>query len=256
VKKLVCALALAVGIATTSCGEEEAAAPPPPVKISTSPPMSVKAKTITVTGRVTPSSAKLTIDDLPIPLEHGGTFRETLNLKVGANEFNVQARAPGRKADRMVLRIDRSLTAKEITARREAARQRRIHEAEARERRRQEQMAREAQAREDFIASAQTIDYDQLAKSPDDYKGTKVAYTGQIFQIQEDYGATWMLLSVTDMGYDIWDDNIWVEYPGEIEGADEDIITIYGVVKGEESYETQIGGETYVPKVVAKYVSE
>ena len=65
-----------------------------------------------------------------------------------------------------------------------------------------------------------------------------------------------MLLAVTNEGYDFWDDNVWVEYDGTIEGAEEDIITVYGVVRGEQSYETQIGGETFVPKVEARYIEE
>jgi hypothetical protein len=49
---------------------------------------------------------------------------------------------------------------------------------------------------------------------------------------------------------------VWVEYDGTIRGAEEDIITVYGTIKGEQSYETQIGGETYVPKMRARYVVE
>ena len=65
-----------------------------------------------------------------------------------------------------------------------------------------------------------------------------------------------MLLSVSDQGYGFWDDNIWVNYEGHISGAEEDVITVYGVITGSKSYETQIGGETYVPRMRARYVDE
>ena len=48
--------------------------------------------------------------------------------------------------------------------------------------------AQEAAEREEFVSEATTIDYDQLAKNPNRYKGTKVVMQGQIFQIQEDGG--------------------------------------------------------------------
>ena len=63
-------------------------------------------------------------------------------------------------------------------------------------------------------------------------------------------------MSVTNEGYDFWDDNVWIDYDGEIESAKDDIITIYGTVTGSKSYETQIGGETYVPQIRAKYIEE
>jgi hypothetical protein len=106
-----------------------------------------------------------------------------------------------------------------------------------------------------FKEEATAIDYDQLIKNPFHYVGEKVVYTGQIFQISEGF-EDFMLLSVTDEGYGFWDDNVWVTGFGHIDGAEEDIITVYGIVAGAEEYETQIGGSTYVPKIRAKYIDE
>jgi hypothetical protein len=61
-------------------------------------------------------------------------------------------------------------------------------------------------------------------------------------------------VSVTNEGYDVWDDNVWVDYTGHFPQGEGDLITIYGTVTGSKSYETQIGGETYVPRVKAKYI--
>lgn len=114
-----------------------------------------------------------------------------------------------------------------------------------------------AKQRRTSRATASTIPYNQLKKNADRYRGEKVVYRGQIFQIQEsNYGGGIMLLSVTDEGYGFWDDNIWVNYNGHIRSAEDDIITVYGTITGSKTYETQIGGSTYVPKLRAKYIDE
>jgi hypothetical protein len=108
----------------------------------------------------------------------------------------------------------------------------------------------------EFRENATTIDYNQLIKNPDKYKGEKVVYEGQILQIQEEAGYGFMLLSVTNEGYGFWDDNIWVNFFEPIDAAEEDIITVYGKMTGSEEYETQIGGSTYVPRMNAVYIDE
>lgn len=98
--------------------------------------------------------------------------------------------------------------------------------------------------REAFIASSRTVPYNHLIKSADSYAGTK------------DGGVGIMLLSVTNLGYGVWTDEIWVNYEGHIAGAEGDTITVYGVVAGARSYETQIGGERFVPEVTSRYLVE
>jgi hypothetical protein len=110
----------------------------------------------------------------------------------------------------------------------------------------------EAQFREE----ATTIDYAQLIKNPERFRGEKVVYTGQIFQIQEEAGYGIMLLSVTDEGYGFWTDEIWVNFEDPVDAAEEDIVTVYGKLTGSEEYETRIGGTNYVPRMNAKYVDE
>jgi hypothetical protein len=126
--------------------------------------------------------------------------------------------------------------------------------------RKAEEKARKEAARQayeaNYKASAQSIPYKQLDKSTDPYVGSKVTYRGQIFQIQSSGNTNVILLSVTDEGYGFWDDNIWVDYQGKVNGAEDDIITVWGTITGTKSYETQAGGETYVPRMRAKYLAE
>lgn len=63
-----------------------------------------------------------------------------------------------------------------------------------------------------------------------------------------------MLLSVTEE-YEIWTNHIYVNFTGHVKGAEKSIVTIWGKVTGAKSYQTQIGGETTVPELEAKYVS-
>lgn len=117
-----------------------------------------------------------------------------------------------------------------------------------------EKAARAAAAKQRWMASATSIPFGQLDKNPDRYSGDRVTYRGQIFQIQEDFGSTMILLSVTDEGYGFWTDEIMVTYDGTTEAVEDDIVTIYGTVEGSETYDTRIGGENTVAKIEAKYI--
>jgi hypothetical protein len=196
------------------------------------------------------TGAHVTIAGAKVRMRGDGAWAAQIKLHVGENRIDVAASKSGSEpsSDSVVLTRQRSAAEiAELRRRREEARRRR--EAAA--------AAARAQREADFRASAQTIAYSQLEKNADAYHGTKAKFYGQIFQIQEDSaGGGIMLLSVTDEGYGIWDDNIWVDYDGHVQGAEGDTLTVYGTITGSKSYETQIGGETYVPRMRAKYIDE
>lgn len=197
----------------------------------------IKAPEAVLKGRVDVAGAKVRVKGKRVKLD-GKRFTTTVPLKLGRNAIPVVASRAGYESATAVHVLRRKHSAAELAA---IAEQKRI-EAE--------------QRKQTFMASATTIPYNQLEKNPYAHIGKRVTYYGQIFQIQESYGSGFMLLSVTDMGYDIWDDNIWVNYEGSVEGAEGDMLTVYGILKGAKSYETQIGGETYVPKMKARYIVE
>jgi hypothetical protein len=216
------------------------ATPVPTVNVTFNGPYTVRTDTVTLRGDVEPLDATVKVAGSRAKVRNG-RWTSTVAIKHrGENTYRIVATQKGFERDST--RAD--VTRKESGAEREV---RRAREEQAR-------IDREAAARASFMGAATTIPYNQLAKDPEDYKGEKVVYRGQIFQIQEEGSFTWMLLAVTDMGYDFWDDNIYIEYDGEIAGAEDDIITVYGTVRGTKSYETQIGGETFVPEVRAKYI--
>ncbi|MEN6325838.1 MAG: hypothetical protein ABFD18_06490 [Syntrophomonas sp.] len=105
-----------------------------------------------------------------------------------------------------------------------------------------------------YKSSCQSLAYKVLNKNPDGLIGTKVMLHGQILQIQEDAGSTFMLLQVTSLGYDMWTDNVAISYSGAIDAYEDDIITIWGEVTGAFSYKSTAGWDLTVPGVEAKYV--
>lgn len=102
-------------------------------------------------------------------------------------------------------------------------------------------------------ANAKTIDYPQLKKNPDRYKGEYVKYTGKIIQILEGKDITNIRLAVTEteFGYD-YDDEIFIEYDGYTDYVDEDIITVYGEIYGTYTYVSQAGYNISLPGLIAE----
>lgn len=104
-------------------------------------------------------------------------------------------------------------------------------------------------------ANAQTIDYAQLKKNPDRYKGEYVKYTGEVLQILEGDDITNIRLAVTKSSYGYnSNDVIFVEYPGYTDFVDDDIVTVYGEIYGSYSYESQAGYNISLPGLLADTV--
>jgi hypothetical protein len=215
-------------------------APPPVVELDITSPGDgdvIKRDRVVVRGTAE-AGASVHVDGHRARVHDDGGWARTVRLHLGRQSIPVEASKDGRKDDATKVSVTRRRSAAELAAIREA------------------REARERQREADFRAAATTIPYNQLEKNAGPYKGDKVVYRGQIFQIQEDDFGGWMLLSVTDEGYGFWDDNIWVDYTDHIRGAEGDVVTVYGTITGTKSYETQIGGETYVPKMRAEYIDE
>jgi hypothetical protein len=209
----------------------------------------VRAHSTVLRGLAT-RGARLEIDGRAVTVNAEGRWRKTVGLSMGDNSFSLEETKQGTDDVRSTLNLTRRRTAAERVAWR--------HQQEVK---RQQRLARERAERQqriaNFKASAVTIPYKQLEKNADRFEGKHVKYTGQIFQIQEDeYGGGIMLISVTNDGYGYWDDNVWVDYDGNVKGAEDDVVTVYGTITGSKSYETQIGGETYVPQMRARYIEE
>ena len=105
----------------------------------------------------------------------------------------------------------------------------------------------------DLSDYATDITYDNLARTPDDYIGKAVCFTGKVVQLIEGDGETQIRLAI-DGDYD---KIILVGYDPSIISErvlENDNITIYGISMGIFTYESTIGGMISVPGVWVDYI--
>ena len=104
---------------------------------------------------------------------------------------------------------------------------------------------------QDFKANCSHIDYAQLEKDPNKYKDQNAVFSGKIFQIQEKNGEGMILLSTGDYNTNL----VYVDYSGANDFVENDQVTIYGVLKGDKSYNTRIGSNN-LPYMEGKYIEK
>jgi hypothetical protein len=107
-----------------------------------------------------------------------------------------------------------------------------------------------------FKDSCQTVEYRILKKNPDAYKDQKLTYTGEIVQIIEEPGITFMRVNITRDEYGYWNDTVAVFYLGSIDVYEEDIIQFWGIGGGSYTYESTAGWNITIPRIDAKYVEK
>ncbi len=100
-----------------------------------------------------------------------------------------------------------------------------------------------------YKASAQTIPLANMLKNPDTYKGQKIKVTGEIFQIQESSGSTFILLNTPETTS--YSDRVAVTYGGSVSFVKGDTITAYGEGGGAYSYKSQEGYDITIPLIKA-----
>jgi hypothetical protein len=217
----------------TSPTETTAAAKPEPkpVEVQVEGPTVSTRDQVKLHGTVSPYGAKVKVDGQRAAVD-GRSWSKLVTLKnKGQNYFNVTATLKGHES-----------------AHDSASVRRKLSEAE--------KAAAQAAKKQNFMASAGTFPYNQLLAHPSRFEGKRAKFYGEIFQVEEDGDSTVILLSVTDQGYGFWDDHVWITYDGQINGAEGDKLTAWGTLTGTESYDTQAGGNTTVPRMHAKYIAE
>lgn len=109
---------------------------------------------------------------------------------------------------------------------------------------------------EEIKKDAITIPYKDLMRESENYIGKIVYYRGQIKQVQETSGNKYIFRIATkksDYGDDYNDDVIWVEYKGS-RMLENDIVDIWGEVKGLQSYEAVLGNKITIPSISSLYL--
>ncbi|MFT9412157.1 hypothetical protein [Liquorilactobacillus hordei] len=109
----------------------------------------------------------------------------------------------------------------------------------------------------DDLSSYNTgITYDQLARTPKQYKGQKVTFTGEVVQVLEDSGYTELRLAVNGDSNNI----ILVDMKNKILNGsrvlENDLVTIYGESYGLVSYKSTQGEKITIPEILASQLKD
>ncbi len=99
------------------------------------------------------------------------------------------------------------------------------------------------------------ITYDQLARTPDEFKNKKVKFTGKVIQLIEGDSSNSIRFAVNSD----YDNILYCEYDKDIVSTrvlEDDIITIYGSSYGLYSYQSTLGGKITIPAVIIDKIDQ
>ena len=99
------------------------------------------------------------------------------------------------------------------------------------------------------------ITYNQIARTPDDYKGKKIKFKGKVVQVMEGDGEVQIRLAV---GGD-YDKIIYGVYDSSIVSSrvlEDDNITIMGLSAGLLTYQSTMGGEITIPSMLIEKIDQ
>lgn len=134
----------------------------------------------------------------------------------------------------------------ERLAREEA--ERKAEEEEQRKKEEEERKEREEAERKEKQGYNTGITYNQLARTPDEYEGEKVKFSGKVLQVSEGLFSDVIRLAVNGS----YDNVLWLTVPSgttEERILEDDQITIYGVSEGIHTYTTVMGASVSIPSV-------
>lgn len=100
------------------------------------------------------------------------------------------------------------------------------------------------------------ITFDQIARTPDDYEGERVKFSGKVLQVMEaDDGNVQLRIAENDD----YDNVIYAEYDEDIVDSrilEDDQITIMGLSAGLLTYESTMGGDITIPAIVIDKIEQ
>lgn len=164
----------------------------------------------------------------------------SLQTKYGAlseAELAAQIAATDRKAEEDKKATEKLLAQEAADRDKQAAEEAKLAEAEANK--------AEAAAKKGYDT---LITFNQLARTPDDYTGDKVKFTGKVLQVIEGESEINLRVAVNSD----YDKVILVYYPETMLAKrvlEDDKITLYGTSRGLYTYESTMGGHITIPLV-------
>lgn len=97
------------------------------------------------------------------------------------------------------------------------------------------------------------ITYDQLARTPDDYNGKKITFSGKVLQVMEDNGETQLRIATSDD----YDKIMLVGYDSSIMTSrilEDDEIRFYGTSIGLITYQSTFGANITIPAAIVEHI--
>ena len=125
-------------------------------------------------------------------------------------------------------------------------------EEEAKRKEEEEQKAREEEEKKGYNTG---ITYSQLARTPDDYIGKKVKFSGKVLQVMEGSGTVQIRLAVGGN----YNNVILCEYLSSTVSSrvlEDDYITVYGNSAGLITYTSTMGGEITIPSMLVTKIDQ
>lgn len=109
---------------------------------------------------------------------------------------------------------------------------------------------------DEYRASCQKKDYTDICRNPKMYEGTQIVFKGKVIQVQERSKYCTYRIATKEVQYLGYTDNIfYVEYKRESDDEsrilENDMVTIYGELKGLKKYTTVLGSQIQIPYVNA-----
>lgn len=217
---------------------------------------------------VTNKDATVTVNGETVKVDDKGKFSKIFTLKDGKNDFTVlvtkddQEEIKNITINRETEEQMKARLAAEETARKEAEAKKKAEEEAAKKKAEEEKAkaaAAEAQRKKDEAQKMETehkpLNYPVLKKNPDSHAGEKVKFTGEVIEILEQDGMTFMRIAVTKTSYGYHPgDIVFVEHVGTEDTKDiveESIVKVYGSVLGSFTYKSQAGWDISLPEIIS-----
>ena len=112
---------------------------------------------------------------------------------------------------------------------------------------------------EDIVASAQSIEYDELLRHPEKYKGTAVRFRGGILQKIGDNEFRVGTKFLSSLGTYSSDDVLYAKLHGEAKGTpilEDDVVEFVGEAVGTVTYKAVLGNKITIPHIRVYQVAE
>ena len=110
----------------------------------------------------------------------------------------------------------------------------------------------------DYKNRCNTYTYEEIARNPESVKGERAVLVGEVVQVVEDGNSVTLRVDITKNTYGYYEDTIYVKYIRRSKTEDrileDDIITIYGLLSGTETYTSTFGASITLPKIIAEYI--